>query len=363
MGNTLKLFAGLFAAVGLYGQAAVIRSVGFYEPSGTVLYSVYVASRAQALEDVTISSALPEGTRFLENVDMPKAASYEGVADDAIVWTIPAIAEDTVSGPFTFRVKLDGTQKEVPASAASAVAFQRPVGDLVEVAASPERLAALADSGSVTFDQRGTLTANGENGPVAVGGTGILFFVPEGAVTGRTTVTFRRLSVEDAKLPSNAAETWWCGLYQVAIEPQVVLSKTVAVVFPTRRPITPGLLVSNVVSTDLVNWQDTAKSGASAERNIGFGGGQFGGGGGCVSGFQQFGCGFGGFGGGFGAGCSGFQGSFGCGFGGFGITAADKVTSTISGATISQQFGQNVTAAGITDGTSNTIIAILIGRK
>lgn len=217
------------------------------------------------------------------------------------------------------------------------------------MAESGERLAALADTGSVTFDQRGTLTAPGENGPVAVGNTGVLFFVPEGAVTGRTTVTFRRLSVENTTLPASAADTWWCGLYQTTVEPaSTTFTKAVSFVLPTRRPITPGLVVSAVTTSDLKEWEASG-----TERGIGFGVGLGGGFGGCFSGFQQFGCSVGGFGGGFGFG----------GFGGFGISNTDKTASTINSTSLTQNLGQGVTAAGITDGTSNTIIAILIGRR
>lgn len=351
MNIVATFIAGVMCAAGLYGQSAVIRSVGQFEPAGTVLYSVYVASRTQALGDVTISAALPPGTRFLENVDLPSGARYDGVADNVVFWTIPAVPEDSVVGPFTYRLKLDGSVSDVPATVASAVSMQQPRPELVEVAASSEKMPVLAESGSVTFDQRGTITATGENGPVAVGATGVLFFVPEGAVTGRTTVTFRRLSVENNTLPASAKDTWWCGLYQTTVEPaSTTFAKAVSFVLPTRRPITPGLVVSAVTTTDLKEWQASA-----TERGIGFGGGGFGGGFGgggfCSSGFQQFGCSFGGGGFGFG------------GFGGFGISNADKTASTINAASLTQNLGQAVTAAGITDGTSNTIIAILIGRR
>jgi hypothetical protein len=353
--------ASLAFTAGLFGQSAVIRSVGQYEPSGTVLYSVYVASRTEALGEVTISSALPPGTRFLENVDLPSGARYDGVADNVVFWTIPAVAEDTLVGPFTYRLKLDGSVTDVPATAASAVSVQRPRPELVEVAASVEKMAVLSDEGSVTFDQRGTLTAQGENGPVAVGNTGVLFFVPEGAVTGRTTITFRRLRVEDATLPASAADSWWCGLYQTKVEPEgAVFSKGVSFVLPSRRPMTPGLQVKGVTAMDLKEWQENG-----SERGIGFGSG-FGGSftEGCTASFQQFGCGFGG---GFTSGCSSSIQQFGCGFGsgfgGFGISNTDKTAATINSTTLTQNLGQGVTAAGITDGTSNTIIAILIGRR
>ncbi|MFN7933790.1 MAG: hypothetical protein U0R19_10705 [Bryobacteraceae bacterium] len=345
--------SALLLAMSAFGQSAVLRSVGQYEPSGTILYSVYVASRTQAISGVTITSALPPGTRFLENVDIPRSARYEGVADDVVFYTIPNVPEDTLVGPFTFRLKLDGTTNEVPVSAASAVSIQQPRQELIEVAASSEKMPVLADSGSVTFDQRGTISASGENAPIPVGNTGVLFYVPQGAVTARTTVTFRRLDIESNTLPASAQDTWWCGLYQTTVEPaSTTFTKEVSFILPTRRPITPGLSVSAVTTTDLKEWQGTG-------RNIGFGGfgGGFGGfGGGCFSGFQNFGC-FGGFG-------------FGGGFGGFGISSADKTSSNINSTTLTRQLGQTVTAAGITDGTSNitdgtsnTIIAILIGRR
>lgn len=155
----------LWAVSTLHAQSAVIRSVGQYEPSGTVLYSVYAASRTQPLGDVAISSLLPPGTRFLESVDLPRAARYEGVADNTIVWTIPEIAADTVAGPFTFRLKVDGARTTVPTALASTLIYQRPTPEVVQAPASTEVLAPLADSGSITFDQRGTLTSSGENGP------------------------------------------------------------------------------------------------------------------------------------------------------------------------------------------------------
>lgn len=336
----------LWAVSTLHAQSAVIRSVGQYEPSGTVLYSVYAASRTQPLGDVAISSLLPPGTRFLESVDLPRAARYEGVADNTIVWTIPEIAADTVAGPFTFRLKVDGARTTVPTALASTLIYQRPTPEVVQAPASTEVLAPLADSGSITFDQRGTLTSSGENGPVSVGGTGILFFVPEGAVSQRTTVTFSRQDIDDAKMPT-IDDTWWCSHYQAIVEPRSTFAKPVTFVLPTRRAITPGLTVSSFSSTGSEDWRPIggAKSGELA---FGFGG-QFGFGGGCFSSFQQFGC-------------SGFP-QFGGGFGGFGINRSDRAISSISGSSLSSQLGTSVTAAGITDGTSNTIIAILIGRR
>lgn len=352
--SRIILWGVLLASAGLaQGTHAVVRSIGQFDSDGTVFYSVYIATRSQVIEEVVISSALPPGTRFLENVDLPRGARYEGVADNVVAWTIPALAADTLLGPFTYRVRLDGTRREVPAAAAAAVAYQRPVAELVEFPAGTAALVPLADTGSITFDARGTLSAQGENTAVAVGATGILIFVPAEAVARTTTLTFRRHPVEEGRVPSSAAGTWWCGLYEVTVDPApanaVLFSKTVTYALPMRRPLTPGLIVSSFLSANGSDWQEEKPT---AERGLGFGG--FGSGG-C---FTQFGfstCG------GFGFGFGGFGAGF--GFGAFGVRDADRVAATVSGTTLGQ-FGLPPSAAQtITDGTSNTINAILVGRR
>lgn len=150
--SRIILWGVLLASAGLaQGTHAVVRSIGQFDSDGTVFYSVYIATRSQVVEEVVISSALPPGTRFLENVDLPRGARYEGVADNVVAWTIPALAADTLLGPFTYRVRLDGTRREVPAAAAAAVAYQRPVAELVEFPAGTAALVPLADTGSITF--------------------------------------------------------------------------------------------------------------------------------------------------------------------------------------------------------------------
>lgn len=326
---------------------AVVKATGQFDGDGTVLYSVYVASRAQALGEVTISSQLPPGTRYLENVDRPRDSRYEGVADNVVVWTVTEVPADTVVGPFTYRLKMDGTVPEVPSSPAAAVAYQRPVPEFVDVPAAAASLRAFAEAGSISFDARGTLDANGENAAVAVGETGVLLFVPPGAVNVRTTLTIRRVALDDRQLPANAAGTWWCGLYQFSLEPaNAILAEQMVLVLPTRRALTPGLETSVFASPDSLNWQMAPK--ASAERAIGFGAS-----GGTVSCFPQFGQMF----------CrtsSGF--GFG-GFGAFGVSDAQRQLGNVTGGAMSTALGTTVTASQITDGTSNTIIAILIGRR
>lgn len=348
-------FWGLLATTVLSGQSSqvVLRSVGQFDTDGTVFYSVYLATRTQAVEDVTVSSAVPAGARFLESVDVPRGVRYEGVADNVVAWRIPAIAPDTLVGPFTFRIRLDGTRSEIPASPAAAVSYQRPAPEFVELPASTEALMPLADFGSVTFDRRGTRNAQGENTAVPVGGTGVILFVPADAVNSPMTLTFRRQNVEDGRVPSSASGTWWCGLFEVSIEPRpssgVTFAKPVTVALPLRRPLTPGLPISLFQSQDGSIWQDSKPG---AERNFGFGMSP-------TPCFTQFGfstCGGFGLGGAFGFG------GFGGGFGAFGVRDSDRVIGAISGSSLSQAGLPASAVQTITDGTSN-IIAILIGRR
>jgi len=337
-----------FTASLVLGQSssrAVIRTTGVFEPDGNAVYSVYVASGQDDLEQLTISAALPAGTRYLESVHKPIDGVYEGVKSDIITWTIARLERDTVLGPLAFRVKPDGSGSELPATIQAAVAYDRPVSELVESPAPEGRLVPLAARGSITFDQRGTLDARGVNAPVTVAETGIVLFIPEGAVNERVTLTFTRLNVADAKMPSTNPPTWWCSLYQVTSEPRVVFSKAISAAFPSRRPLTPGIETSMFTTNDLESWQQQigpVPGGPKAERSIGFGGfNQFGGQ--CISQFGFTTCGFGG---GFGFG----------GFGGFGYVEQDNLKSKTSGvSTGTSALNQLVSPP--------SIIAILIGIR
>jgi hypothetical protein len=344
----LTLAAGM-----VFGQTnrAAVRTTGLYEPDGSVLYSVYVASGEEDLEQITVTAALPPGTRYLESVHRPLDGIYEGVKSDTVFWKIAKLERDTVLGPFVFRVRLDGTTSDVPASILAAMAYERPVPELVESSQPQGTLVPLASRGSITFDQRGTLDATGSNGPVTVGDTGIVLFIPEGAVSQRVTLTFNRLSVADNKLPVTDPPTWWCSLYQVTSEPQVQFTKPISAAFPSRRPLTPGVETSMFSTNDLENWQRTVGPSSvknPANRSIGFGGSGFGGGGGfnqfggqCIS---QFGFSTCGFGGGFGFG----------GFGGFGYVEQDNIKGKTAGVTL------GTTATSVVN-SPPSIIAILIG--
>ncbi len=342
------LIAALFLAAAVSAaenSRVVIRTVGQFETANTAVYSTFLATKQEAVGGLIISVWLPSGARFLENVDLPPGVVYEGVADNVVQWTVQTLDRDTLLGPLTYRIKFDASRTSLPVAPPYSALYSSPATELLEDSGSDAGLERLAESGSITFDQRGTLDSNNRNTLVEVGKTGVRLFVPADAVSRSVTLTFRRLPVDDDKLPANAAGTWWCSLYQVTADPPVTLAKPAAYALPARRPLPPGITVRAFSSPDLVDWKE-APTGDSKEHAIGFG--QFGQFGGCRTipfGFTS--CGFSQFGGGFGA---------------FGFT--DRTNrGVINGVTLAQQFGISVSPAQIIDGTSNTIIAILIGLR
>jgi len=268
---------------------------------------------------------VPLGTRFIESLDVPAGVTFDGVRDNVAVWSLKEIGANTLVGPFTFRARPDGAAP-VLAEPSAAVSFQAPEAGIVEYAGTEKVLAVLESTGSHILDQRGTLNEKGENAPVLVGKTGVYLFVPEGAVRSQTTVTVERQTIDNERLPKTEEPLWWCGLYKVSLSPAEKPSKEFGFSFPTRRSVTPGLPVTAVSNTDY-SWVKAATD----NRAIGFGGGGFGGG------FNQF---------------------------GFGVSVADRTRATVTAAQLSNAFGVPTTPiSAITDGTSNTIIAILIGRR
>ena len=365
MRNTLTALPLLIALTLSAADAplAVVRTSGQYDADGTVLYSVYVATGAETLTEVAIGETVPLGTRFIESVDVPAGVIFEGVRDNSVVWRLKEIAADRLVGPFTFRAKPDGAGIVI-AEPSAAVSYLKPVTGLVEYPGKNTPLVAFEAKGTVIFDQRGTLNDKGENVPVLIGKSGVLFFAPEGAVRVPTTLTVERQPIDDELLPKSGEPLWWCGLHKISLSPQTPATKPFSFAFPTRRQITPGLTVS-VAGNEDGSWAKSTGTGTgtgTGQRPTGFGGGGFGGGGfGCQSvpfGFNTCGgqSGGGGFGGQFGGG----------GFGqfGFGVLSADRLVSTVNSAQLSTALGTPATPiSAITDGISNTIIAILIGRR
>lgn len=325
---------------------ATVRTTGQYDADGTVLYSVFVATASEKLTSVAVGGTVPLGTRFIESVDVPAGVVFEGVRDNIAVWSLKEIPAEQLIGPFTFRARPDGAAP-VASEPAAAVSYLAPEEGIAEYAGSKAELPVLAPSGSVIFDQRGTINSKGENGPVQVGKTGVYLFVPEGAVRTQTTVTIERQTIDNDRLPKQEVPTWWCGLYKISVSPQEDAAKPFAFAFPTRHAITPGIPVSVVANTD----NSFSKTESTGNRALGFGGfNNFG----CISQFGFTTCSGSPFGGG----------GFGFGQFGLGVLSADRARATVSSGQLSTAFGVPTTpVSAITDGTSNTIIAILIGIK
>lgn len=340
----MRYLLAAFFAVSLTAQVAAVRTVGQYDADGTVLYSVFVGTSGQKLESVAVGGTVPVGTRFIEALEMPAGVVFEGVRDNVAVWSLKEIPADRLIGPFTFRAKPDGAGPVV-AEPSAAVSFTAPEGGIVEFAGSESPLPLLETSGAHIFDQRGTIDENGKNGPVQIGRTGVVLFVPEGAVRTQTTITVERQLIDNERLPKTAEPLWWCGLYKISISPTEATAKNFAIGFPNRRSVTPGLPLTEATNTDNSWAKDVSL------RAFGFGS-QFGGSSSC---FPQFGMTF----------CStGIGGGFG-GFNqfGFGVTVADRARATVTGAQLSSSFGTPATPVQtITDGTSNTIVRLIIGR-
>jgi len=354
----MKIATLLILSLSMFAQddgLALVRSLGIYDADGSVLYSAYVATKNAKIGGVAVGSTVPLGARFIEAVDAPAGAVFEGVRDNVAVWSFPEIGEDRLVGPFTFRVKPDGAAPLVVEQPA-AVSFQTPEKGLISYNGSNRPLIPLEESGSVIFDQRGTIDAAGKNGPVAVGKTGVILFVREGAVRTQTTMTFDRRRVVNADLPADAEDTWWCAQYQISISPQenAPSGAGISFILPTRRALPAGLRVSTFAHVNGNEWRKYAST--SPQPEFGFGG--FG----CASfGFNTIGCSGG-------SNCVGLNCGFNGGNGfGFGVSNTQRLAGTVTGGQISSTTGTTTSASSlissITDGTSNTIIAILIGFR
>lgn len=350
----MKLATLLTLSLSIFAQddgLAVVRSLGIYDADGSVLYSAYVATKNAKLGSVAVGSTVPLGARFIEAVDAPNGAVFEGVRDNVAVWSLAEIGEDRLVGPFTFRVKPDGAAPLV-AEQPAAVSFQTPEAAIVSYNGSDRPLVQPEDTGSVTFDQRGTIDAAGKNGPVAVGKTGVILFVREGAVRTQTTITFERRRVINANLPADA-DTWWCAQYQITMSPQENPSSAadISFILPTRRALPAGLKVSTFTHLNGSEWTKLASTAPQREfgLNSGFG---------CATiGFNNIACG--------GArNCIGLNCGFNSGNGfGFGVSNTIRQTGSVTGTQITSTTGAATTAVNtIRDGTSN-IIAILIGFR
>jgi len=215
----------------------VVASNGLLDTDGTALYSVLVASGQEDLADLTITALMPEGAAFVEAIWTPQSAEFTGESEGIVTWTLSELSADTIVGPFTFRAAFLDEDAEMPLN----VAVSASTGDLTATAPLVDHLPfpyttelmPFAESGSIMVDAEGTEV------PQPVGETNIWIYVPEGAVSQSTTLTFTRLPIEGMNLPQDLY--WWCTLVRVEIDPAVSFEQPITLALPTRRTLTPGM--------------------------------------------------------------------------------------------------------------------------
>ncbi len=329
--------------------ALVAGSTGLIDEDGTVLYSVVLASGdAAAVEIVSVQAQLPSQATFVEALEFPESATLVGQVGTVVSWEVASLEANSILGPFTFRVSFPDGFTEIPKGVAATISWVSPATGIIDATPEEGILKPLAESGQIVVDARGTVNEAGENVPLPVGETGIELLILPDTVAALTTFTFRRIPITEDNVPSNVDNTWWCVLFEVAIDPAVELLQPIAFSIPTRRVLTPGLETSIFLSQGDDNWQEVSTprqapvsfvpsfakqvgdNGISTPSQSGFGFNScspfgFQGSLGCQ--FNQFGGGFGGFGGG----CvSQFGGQFGgCGFG-VGVNLEDRARALVT---------------------------------
>lgn len=220
--------------------ALSVRSVGLFDTDGTVLYSVLIASKADPLSKLTITSQLPEKTAFVELIATPPNAIAKQDAK-SVTWLVEKLDKDTILGPFTYRVKLADKASEAPANVAAKVSWEQPSAGTAEAKVEATRIKPLAEVGTLVLDEKGTLDDKGVNTVVTIGDTGIQFYAPTGAVSQKTTLTFTRIPVDAKSTPSGIPDYWWCASVKITADPVVQFTKPFSLSLPTRRTLTPGM--------------------------------------------------------------------------------------------------------------------------
>ncbi len=324
--------------------ALVAGSTGLIDEDGTVLYSVALASGDAAVENVSIQAQVPTQATFVEALEFPESATLVGQAGTAVTWEVASLEANAILGPFTFRVSFPDGFTEIPKGVTATITWVSPATGIIDATPEEGILKPLAESGQIVVDARGTVNEAGENVPLPVGETGIELLILPDTVAGTTTFTFRRIPITEDNVPSNVDNTWWCVLFEVAIDPVVELLQPIAFSIPTRRVLTPGLETSIFLSQGDDNWQEVSTprqapvsfvpsfakqvrdNGTSTPAQSGFGFNS------CSPfGFQgSLGCQFGQFGGGFGGFGGGCVSQFGgCGFG-VGVNVEDRARAIVT---------------------------------
>ncbi len=225
-----------FAAQGL--PPLLAYSQGVFQPDGSVLYSVLLASGAQSLGGLTVTALVPPGAMETAPGVTPAAARpmTEDTARDVFTWQVDSLAASTVLGPFTYRVTFPANVSEPPAGVEARITWNAPAAGIAAANFPAEPLRPLVEKARVT------LSASGIAEPF-VGEGGISVSAPERAVSAPVTITFTRVAIGEQSLPQNVTDVWWCALYKVETDLPLVLAKPITLGLPTRQVVTPGMKV------------------------------------------------------------------------------------------------------------------------
>ena len=236
--------------------ALIAKTSGMIDADGTILYSIFLATGPAALEKLAVSFTVPGTPASVDSVLAPTDAKFAYVTDPtrAAVWRLDKVEANTIIGPFTYRVKATDLKTPLAYAPDATVTWGGPEAGSLTVPADTSVLQALAEVGTITVDSRGTLNSKGENDAIPVGATGILAFVPAGAVSQSVQMTFTQVQVTDNNVPADTPDYWWCAHLDISTEPKVAFAKPISFGIPTRSPLTPGLPVQGFVSADDGPW-------------------------------------------------------------------------------------------------------------
>ncbi len=232
----------------------VVRSVGLLDVDGSVLYSVLLASGPDALSQLTIMSVVPDHSTLVEVVSAPPDAVAQNDGT-SVTWQVDKLDADIILGPFTYRVTLDDQTAEAQLNVPATVSWEQPTAGSAEAALETGVLKPLAEIGTITIDAKGTLNEKGENDVVIVGDTGIQLYVPAGAISQETTLTFTRQKIDEKSTPSDVVDYWWCASVSITSDPVVQFSLPISLLLPTSRTLTPGMNANFFIRGADDQWQ------------------------------------------------------------------------------------------------------------
>ena len=238
-------------------QVPVTRTVGLLDSDGSALYSILFESAGDPLGNLTITSALPADTTFVEAVSAPDGASVLAAPDGkSVSWQFANLDADTILGPFTYRVKAADPSVTFPAGVSAEVRWTTPNAGAVNAAPGDGILQPLDTSGQLVVDAKGTVDDQGQPLMVPVGHTGFSVYVPPGALPQSVTLTITRAATVD---PTGSAaldnQFWWCARFNITSTPPVTLAQPIQLSVPIRQALTPYLSSQAFSQDNTGKWQ------------------------------------------------------------------------------------------------------------